>query len=278
MDTRAADTVAGPFTPAVTPPPGAGGAGYWFVFRGGDILVRREGGRIEVPCEAAAATTAGGIYLGTCGEHHCYACEADAQAPVPAGMEFLPLRTLVLHGNETLTEVAGRAMQIKEWDRTHRHCGCCGGATRAVSGENARQCLSCRMMYYPRLSPVVMVLVTRGREFLLTRKPGYVAGRYTVVAGFIDPGETVEHAAAREVLEEVGVEITDLSYFGSQPWPFPHAIVMAFHAEYASGEMRADPAELEEARWFSVDALPDLPEGVHISRRLIDAKIAALRK
>ncbi len=268
------------FTPLLAPPAGAGGDAYWFVFRGGEILVRRGSGRIGVPCcsepRAVGIDMARTLYLGMLDQQHCYACEAGSNAPPPAGMEFLPLRALVLEGDETLTDVAGRAMQIKEWDRTHRYCGSCGTATVEARDERARQCPACKMLFYPRLAPVVMVLVSRGRELLLTRKPGYAAGRYTVVAGFVEPGETVEHAAAREVREEVGVEIAGLRYFGSQPWPFPHALVLAFHAEYAGGTMRADPSELEEARWFRVDALPELPEGVHISRRLIDAKIAAL--
>jgi NAD+ diphosphatase len=123
-----------------------------------------------------------------------------------------------------------------------------------------------------------MALVTRGRQLLLTRKAGYVPGRYTVVAGFVEAGETLEHALIREVKEETGVDSSRPRYFGSQPWPFPNSLVMAFSLEYAGGEARADGVELEEARWFDIDALPDLPEAVHISRQLIDATIARLRQ
>jgi NAD+ diphosphatase len=124
---------------------------------------------------------------------------------------------------------------------------------------------------------VMMALVHRDGELLLTRKPGYALGRYTVVAGFVEAGESLEQCLAREVKEEVGVDIRNPRYFGSQPWPFPNSLVMAFSAEWAAGEVVPDPGELEDARWFPLDALPDLPETVHISRQLIDDTLARLK-
>ncbi|MEK6594211.1 MAG: NAD(+) diphosphatase, partial [Pseudomonadota bacterium] len=252
----------------------------WCVFRAGQVLVRRIR---DVPGLPAASPGELGVdpaacqYLGTLDGQHCFAAYMSEQQPLPPGTQFISMRSLILEADEWAAAVAGRAFQIIEWDRTHRYCGNCGEATTLHASDRARECRRCRAVYYPRISPVVMALVTRGRQLLLTRKPGYAAGRYTVVAGFVEPGETLEHALAREVREETGVATRNPLYFGSQPWPFPNSLVMAFSLEYAGGEARADGTELEDARWFDVDALPELPEPVHISRQLIDAAIARLR-
>jgi NAD+ diphosphatase len=216
-------------------------------------------------------------FLGTLDGQHCYEAYLKEHQPLPPDTRLVSMRALILEADEWVAAVAGNALQIIEWDRTHRYCGSCGTATTMHASDRARECSPCRAVYYPRISPVVMALVTRDRQLLLTRKPGYAAGRYTVVAGFVEPGETLEHALAREVLEETAVATKNPCYFGSQPWPFPNSLVMAFILEYAGGEACADGTELEEARWFDVDALPELPEKVHISRQLIDAAIARIR-
>jgi NAD+ diphosphatase len=267
------------FTPGHRAPADTGFPATWCVFRAGRILVRRVEGDIRLPegaPEAWGLAAADGHYLGTLDGKPCYAAWLAEEHRELAGGELIGMRALILEADETVASVAGRAFQILEWDRTHRFCGACGSATSLHAGDRARECKACRIVCYPRISPVVMALVTRGRQLLLTRKPGYAAGRYTVVAGFVEAGETLEHAVAREVMEEVGVAIETPVYFGSQPWPFPGSLVMAFSAEYAGGDMRADGVEIEEARWFDIDALPDLPEPVHISRQLIDAAVARM--
>lgn len=268
------------FDPAHVCPEAPDFPAIWCVFRAGQVLVRRIR---NVPGLPAASPGELGVdpaacqYLGTLDGQHCFAAYMSEQQPLPPGTQFISMRSLILEADEWAAAVAGRAFQIIEWDRTHRYCGNCGAATTLHASDRARECRRCRAVYYPRISPVVMALVTRGRQLLLTRKPGYAAGRYTVVAGFVEPGETLEHALAREVREETGVAARNPLYFGSQPWPFPNSLVMAFSLEYAGGEARADGTELEDARWFDVDALPELPEPVHISRQLIDAAIARLR-
>jgi NAD+ diphosphatase len=129
---------------------------------------------------------------------------------------------------------------------------------------------------YPRINPAVMVLVTRGSDVLLARKPGSPQGRYSALAGFVEAGESLEETVARETHEEVGVYVKDIRYFGSQSWPFPNSLMIAFTAEYAGGEMRPDGVEIEDARWFAPDQLPTIPEGISISRWLIDATTAEL--
>jgi len=269
------------FEPGIAPPAGPGGAAYWLVFRKGELLLGPGTGLAAVPCAAtpAALGLAAGRqhYLGTLDGRRCYAAEVQADAVVPAGLAPASLRATIMRGDELVSALAGRAWQILEWDRTHRFCGACGTPTEPHPQDRARQCPACGLLSYPRVTPVVMVLVTRGRELLLARKPGYVPGRYTVVTGFVEAGETLEHCMQRETLEEVGVRVKNPRYFGSQPWPFPHSLVLAYEAEYAGGELRADGVEIEDARWFDVDALPDLPEPVHVSRQLIDDTIARIR-
>jgi NAD+ diphosphatase len=269
------------FDSQVVPPGNVTEPALWFAFRGTEVLVLAGGSDLAVPCcrdpEELGIATLRRSYLGRFKGRHCYACEMPEGAAAPAGMRLSGLRDLLLRDDAMLGALAGRAFQIIEWDRTHLYCGACGADTETLREERARRCTRCARVFYPRVSPVVMGLVTRGRELLLARKPGYAAGRYTVFTGFVEPGETLEQGMAREVREEVGIEITGLDYHGSQPWPFPHSLVIAFHARYAGGEVRPDPAELEDARWFDFEALPSLPEPIHISRRLIDATIARLK-
>lgn len=253
----------------------------WCAFRGNRMLVVRENGALRLP-EAdpreLGADLAASHHVGSLAGRDCYASWLPEGHVMPAGAELIALRPLILEGDEMVAHVAGRAWQILEWDRTHRYCGACGAATVPHESDRARVCSACSQLYYPRIAPVVMALVTRGRELLLTRKPGYAPGRYTVVAGFVEAGESVEHALIREVREEVSVEAAHPLYFGSQPWPFPNSLVMAFSLEHVRGEVRPDGVELEDARWFDIDALPELPEPVHVSRQLIDATIARLRR
>ena len=136
------------------------------------------------------------------------------------------------------------------------------------------RCDACESQHYPRLSPSMIVLVTRGDEILLARSPRFVAGVYSTLAGFVEPGESVEHCVAREVREEVGLEVRNLQYLGSQGWPFPHSLMLGFHAEYAGGEIVMQADEIEDARWFRVDDLPPLPAPRSIARYLIDLYVA----
>jgi NAD+ diphosphatase len=169
-----------------------------------------------------------------------------------------------------LLGIAGRAFQIAEWARTHRYCGACGTPTANVSGERCFKCLSCGHPSYPRVSPAMMTLVQRGDSILLARHVG--SPRYTALAGFLEAGESIEDAIHREVYEEVGLHVTDLRYFASQSWPFPHSLMIAFTAQYAGGELALDAKEIAEARWFGPgDEIPEIPSGVSIAAALIDA-------
>ncbi len=256
-----------------------------FAFSGAKLAVGGSEDAPQIPTfatlEGARFPDARAHYLG---ELHGVACvalglpdalaEADAQA---AGLRFAGLRALFFKLPEPHLALAGRAFQIVEWDRTHRYCGRCGAATRDRDGERAKECPACGQVAYPRNSPAMMVLVTRGKELLLARAHRFPTAMYSALAGFVEVGETIEDCIRREVREEVGVEIEAPAYFASQSWAFPHSLMIAFTAVYAGGEIRLDDPEIEDARWFPLDALPPLPSPVSIARRLIDATVERLR-
>jgi NAD+ diphosphatase len=170
---------------------------------------------------------------------------------------------------QTLT-LAGLAKQILYWEKQSRYCPRCGAENAVIAGSWGKRCTACTSEHFPHIHPCAIVLVKRGNKLLLTRKAGWTAGRYSLVAGFLDFGESLEECAIREVREETGIEICNVSYVGSQNWPFPAQLMAGFVAEYASGEICVDPHELEDARWFGLDDLPFLPARRSIARWIID--------
>ena len=216
------------------------------------------------------------LYLGILGERVCHAFEYPADTQAPPGMQWQGLRTLFTRLDDSLFALAGRALQYIDWDRTHQFCGRCGTPTRHRAGERARECPECTLIVYPRIAPAVMCLIRRGREILLARSQRFPPGMYSALAGFVEPGESLEQCLTREVLEETGVRIVNARYFASQPWPFPHSLMIAFVADYAGGEITPAPDEIEDAQWFDIDALPKLPNRISISRRLIDAVVGEM--
>lgn len=250
----------------------------WFVFRGQELLVRIEEHHAALPSpeewEALGISFSEPLAVG---ESAC-AVGLDPEMEPPAGMGFLGLRKLWGQIDEDVWKLAGRAVQIVEWDRNHRFCGRCGTPTEAHASERSRTCPSCGLQHFPRLSPAVITLVEDGEgRALLARSPHFVPGVYSTIAGFVEPGESLEEAVAREVREEVGVELRDIQYFGSQPWPFPNSLMIGFTARYAGGEVRIDPTEIEDARWFTRDGLPLIPPPLSIARALIDDWLARWR-
>ena len=186
-----------------------------------------------------------------------------------------------LFGRTTEDEwlVAGRAVQIVDWARTHRFCGRCGTPTEIAHNERAMRCPACRHLAFPRLAPAMITLVTRGeagpdQEALLARGVQFRMPMFSCLAGFVEPGETLEGAVIREVREEVGVDVDRVRYLGSQPWPFPHSLMLGFRANWVGGDIVCDPAEIAEANWYRKDALPPIPPGISIARKLIDHWLA----
>jgi NAD+ diphosphatase len=268
------------FTPQHVLPATLGASTCAFAYRDGKILVAGADDAPAIP-DFASLTDAGLVgtphFLGYLGQVACVALALPDDAPEPAGMRYVGLRSLFLRVPESLLALAARAFQIVEWDRTHRFCGRCGTPTRKKTDERAKECPKCGYVAYPRVSPAMMALVTRDREVLLARSHRFVNGVYSALAGFVEPGETIEDCVRREVREEVGVEVDGITYFASQSWAFPHSLMIAYTAEYAGGDIRLEDAEIADARWFAVDALPPLPPNVSIARRLIDATVARLK-
>ena len=202
----------------------------------------------------------------------CFTAEISAFPQVDRG-EAVSLRAVFgLAGPEAFA-LAGRAMQLLDWQKNHRFCGHCGTPTVQKSGEFAMQCPACQLLVYPRLSPAIMVLIRDGQRVLLARSPHFKPGVFSALAGFVEPGESLEACVVREVREEVGLEVCNLRYFSSQPWPFPNSLMLAFFADYAGGRLSPDPKEIEAADWFSSENLPILPDPISISRQLIDAAL-----
>lgn len=260
------------FQPALLPEGDADAPIHWFIFSRGQLLVRPLGTRVELPVASiwpfAKLATARRLYLGSWRGQPCHAAEVESTAP-PPGMQFESLRTLWMRLDEALLGVASHAAQLIEWDRSHQFCGGCGAPTQRRADERARHCVACNAMLYPRLAPVVMVRVLHEGRILLARPPRLAPGVYSVLAGFVEAGETLEQAIQREVLEEVNVRVRNLRYFASQSWPFPHSLMIAFSADYAGGELRADGREIVEAGWFTPDHLPGLPSPMSMAWRLI---------
>jgi NAD+ diphosphatase len=273
------------------------GAGHWFVFRGDQLLVelgppdprpsddprvRQRPSWAKLPLQenhnwlgTSASRT---LYLGRLGGVDCWAAELPKDAPAPAaGMSWEGLRVLFSVLEDAHFALAGRALQLVDWDRTHQFCGRCGARTEAKREERARVCPACKQSVYPRVAPATMMLVRRGRELLLGRSPHFPPGMYSALAGFVEPGESLEQCVAREIAEEVGVRVNNIRYFASQSWPFPHSLMIAFVCEWTSGEIRPQEGEIEAANWFDVLQLPKLPSKISIARRLIDVVAAEMR-
>jgi NAD+ diphosphatase len=268
------------FEPAGGPRANLADEALCFVWRADRLLVRAEDPPTLPTWRDIRNLGIDGVrfFFGTFRGAECVAIRVADDAPDLPGWQWRGLRSLFLQVADEHLALAGRSSQIIEWDRSHRFCGRCGTPTIDKSGERGKECPACGLVAYPRISPAMMVLVTRGKLLLLARANRFPAAMFSALAGFVEAGESIEECIHREVREEVGIEVDQLEYFASQSWPFPHSLMIAFTAEYAGGEMRPCDDEIAEARWFSLDDLPQLPGPVSISRQLIDATIAKLRR
>jgi NAD+ diphosphatase len=273
------------FTPSVQRPETFEQSAWWFAFVGQRLLVQTNpmpAGSCAIPLVHQLSDLSPDLALsplriqglGDLDGIFCYSAELSVDVVLPDGMQLVKLRDLYGELPDDLFAIAGRAVQIMEWDRTHQYCGFCATPTTQLPHERAKRCPNCGLVNYPRLSPAAIVLISRRAEILLARAPRFPAGMYSILAGFVEPGESLEETVVREVREEVGLEITNIRYFGSQPWPYPNSLMIGFTATYVSGEIVLEPEELVEAGWFHKHHLPQLPPKLSIARKLIDWFVA----
>jgi NAD+ diphosphatase len=260
--------------PSVGTPPIKSEPAWWFVFMADRLMVAKEGEKISVPCfinpSELALEPIREWYLGTLDGRHCYCAEISENDLVPEKMTFLGLRHLYGQLEGFLHRIAMKAVHMIEWDRTTRYCGYCGMETIRARGMIAKECPCCELLIFPRISPAVIVLVERENRVLLARVKRFTSELYSVLAGFVELGETLEEAVRREIGEEVGIRVKNIRYFGSQPWPFPDSLMIGFTAEYESGEIKIDETEIADAGWFDPEKLPTIPGKISIARQLID--------
>ena len=217
------------------------------------------------------------IFLGMHGDVACWGIDVAPETD-PSDGAALDLYSLFGRMTEAEWFLAGRAIQLVEWMRTHRFCGRCGSPTQRAHNERAYVCGACGLSVFPRLAPAVIALVTRGdganEEALLAQGVNWRGEMYSCLAGFVEPGERLEAAVVREIREEVGIDCGDVRYVGSQPWPFPHSLMIGFRARYVGGDIACDPTEIADARWFRRDELPNVPPHISIARHIIDEWLA----
>ncbi len=264
------------FIPGLQPPEPAQ-RGWWFVFSGADLLVQvaPNGATNLVPQlthpDELGLVPDGTHYLGTLDEQPCTAAAfSQRPAALPDGYALVNLRELYGALPEPLFSLATRATHLANWELSHRFCGRCGQPVQTKADERAKWCPACGLLTFPQIAPAVIVAVRRDDRILLAHSPRFPAGLYSVLAGFVEPGETLEACVHREIHEEVGLTVTNLRYFGSQPWPYPMSLMLGFTADHAGGEITVDGAEVLEAGWFRADQFPTLPMKLSIARRLID--------
>ncbi|MFH2114125.1 MAG: NAD(+) diphosphatase [Spirochaetota bacterium] len=200
----------------------------------------------------------------------CFAADVGA----PEGWVWLPMRTVIREVPEKLWTPAAKAMAFANWRAATRFCGVCGSPTRDKSDELARQCAACGQLFFPRISPAILAVVRKDGKLLLARNANSTTGFWSLIAGFVEPGETFEDCVRREVMEEVGIEVEVDGYLGSQPWPFPDQLMLGFAARWKSGELTPDGDEIAEAGWFGPTDHPQIPGPGSLSRRLIDGVLA----
>lgn len=249
-----------------------GGEGVWLILQGDRMLLRADAAPRMLPDgdSPLLTCTTPPLYIGRWQGRPCRLLRLPAKAAVPDSLQAHGLRAPEPKLPPDLVSLAGIGQMILHWERTSHHCGDCGELLFRLPGEWGKECAGCGNHHFPRIHPCVIGLVVRDEHILLARKPEWVPARYSLVAGFVEFGESLEEAMAREVLEETGIEIGNIRYLGSQSWPFPSQLMCGFVADYRAGEIELRDGELADADWFSLERLPALPPSRSIARHIID--------
>ena len=263
-----------PFIPAMKPPEQIQELKLYFLFKNRKLLAIKGENEISIPSlhdtHELSASMVSQKYLGDLNGMHCFCGVINPASNIPDNMSLYDLRSAYGLIDDDLFAVAGRALVIADWDNTCKFCGKCGMPLAEREHERAKICTSCNISYYPKLSPAIIVAVVKDDQILLAHGKNFPEGRYSVIAGYVDTGETLEQCVHREVKEETGIEIKNINYFGSLPWPCSDSIMIGFTAEYSKGSIKIDGDEITEAGWFNADMLPEVPGKVSLARKLIN--------
>lgn len=249
---------------------------YWFLFYNDDLLIKEEEeeGLTTILTTSDLTTVqlqpTNAQCIGTLHGMECYVATLDNESIPAVGFSLKKVRQLYGNMEEECFWFACRAFHITNWMRTSKFCGCCGSTMTVSTDELAMKCVQCGHIVYPRISPAIIVAVIKDNQILLARSNRFPPNRYSVIAGFVEPGESLEDCVQRELKEEVGVEVHSISYFGNQPWPFPDSLMIAFTAQCSTEEITIDNQEIVDAGWFSAHNLPDIPDKLSVARKLID--------
>lgn len=270
------------YVPAITDKNKPEGSSSFFIFFEDRLLLKIKGGKPEIPFANSPEELNINIvrkqYLGTFNGYPCYSAEAESDEAAGEDMRFERLRSLFGVLDDNVFLLAGKAFQIMYWDKNHQRCGRCGAETYALENERARKCTKCGFTCYTVLAPAVITAIIKDDKILLAHNRSFKGNMYSLIAGFVEPGETLEEAVKREIMEEVGLHVKNVKYFGSQPWPFPNSLMVGFTAEYESGEIKEDGVEITAAEWFDAHSLPNIPGGISIARKIIDWYIEKFSK
>ncbi len=263
------------FVSSVEQPDGEWDKAYWFCFQDNNLMLEKTDDQVLVPLlrqlDEKGIKPVRIQFIGMKEGIPCFSAELPLNLIWPENCEFLNLKELFHQLDECTYKAAVYAHQIVVWDKNHQYCGVCGSETGNLPGERAKKCPQCGHVVFPRIAPAIMVAIIKDNKLLLAKNRMFRQGFYSVLAGFVDPAEQLEECVAREVKEEVGLTIKNLRYFGSQPWPFPNSLMIAFTADHEDGEIAVDNREIIEADWYSADKLPKCPTGnLSVAGRLID--------
>ncbi len=240
---------------------------YWFIFCANKLLVSANGKMLPSSHSLILNNV---LYMGTLKGIHLFSGEIQDEIEPADGYIWSSLRPLHATLDESIFSIAGRALQLIQWNRSNKYCGYCGSATFLHERERCRECQSCGQLAYPKQSMAVLVLVRKDKHILLARSPQFSEPFFSTLAGFVEPGETLEQCVIREILEEVGIIVKNVRYFANQPWPLSNSFMIGFSCEWQEGEIQIDPTEIEEAGWFNVNNLPKLPPKYSLERLQID--------
>ncbi len=256
-----------PQHPAATEP------GPWVLLQGGNVLLHEQADTLSLPEDDLIAPIAQALTplcFASLAGRPVRAATVAAGTPLPDGLVAEPFNAFRERIPIDIMSMAGLGKQVLHWQQMSRFCSHCNAPLEQLPDSWGKTCTACNNEHFPHIHPCAIVLIRRDDQLLLIRKPEWPVGRYSLVAGFLDMGESMEECAMREAMEETGVTIRNVRYITSQAWPFPAQMMVGFVADYASGDLKVDGKEIEDARWFTIGSLPSLPASRSIARYLID--------